>query len=65
MGARLWLFALLLVVAGSARAQADYSFYGVLDLSYGRFENSGAIREHRFNSNSLSASFVGANAKYG
>ena len=65
MGARLWLFALLLVVAGSARAQADYSLYGVADLSYGRFENSGAIRENRVNSNSLSASFVGANVKYG
>ncbi len=65
MRARSWLFALLLVVAGSAHAQADYSAYGVLDLSWGRFENSGAIHADRFNSNSLSATFVGANAKYG
>jgi len=63
--ARSWLFALLLGVAGSAHAQADYSLYGVLDLSWGRFENSGAIHEDRFNSNSLSATFVGANVKYG
>jgi predicted porin len=63
--ARSWLFALLLAVAGSAHAQADYSLYGVLDLSWGRFENSGAIHADRFNSNSLSATFVGANAKYG
>jgi predicted porin len=63
--ARSWLFALLLGVAGSVHAQADYSLYGVLDLSWGRFENSGAIHEDRFNSNSLSASFVGVNVKYG
>lgn len=48
-----------------AQAQADYSANGVLDFSYGRFEPSGAYREHRFNSNSMSASFVGVNAKYG
>jgi predicted porin len=51
--------------APSAYAQFDYSAYGVLDLSYGHFENSGAISDNRFNSNSLSASFVGVNAKYG
>lgn len=56
---------LFFLVAMDAQAQADYSANGVLDLSYGRFEPSGAIREHRFNSNSLTASFVGVNAKYG
>lgn len=49
----------------AAQAQADYSAYGVLDFSYGRFEPSGQIRTHRFNSNSLTATFVGVNAKYG
>jgi predicted porin len=48
----------------AAHAQFDYSLYGVLDLSYGRFENSGQIREHRFNSNSLTATHVGVNAIY-
>ena len=48
-----------------AQAQTDYSAYGVLDLSYGRFEPSGSYREHRINSNSLTASFVGVNAKHG
>ena len=57
--------ALLLGAAFAAQAQADYTAYGVLDFSYGRFEPSGQIREHRFNSNSMSASFVGLNAKYG
>lgn len=56
---------LLLFVATGAQAQADYSAQGVLDWSYGRFEPSGAVREHRVNSNSLSASFVGVTAKYG
>lgn len=56
---------LLALVSMGAHAQADYAFNGVLDFSYGRFEPSGAIREHRFNSNSLSASFVGVTAKYG
>lgn len=65
MAARLWFFAVLLVVSGAARAQADYSLYGVLDLSYGRFEPSGTLADHRFNSNSRTASFVGVNAKYG
>jgi predicted porin len=56
---------ILMLAATPARAQLDYSLYGVADLSYGRFETSGQIREHRFNSNSLSASFVGVNASYG
>ena len=56
---------LLFFVAMGVQAQADYSAYGVLDFSYGRFEPSGFVRENRFNSNSLSASFVGVNAKYG
>ncbi|MBL0419632.1 porin [Ramlibacter sp. AW1] len=56
---------LLCFAALEAHAQFDHSFYGVLDLSYGRFERSGFYREHRFNSNSLSASFVGVNATYG
>jgi predicted porin len=61
-----WTLALPLALAGAnAHAQADYSLYGVLDLSYGRFEPSGTIRENRFNSNSLTATFVGVNAKYG
>ncbi len=57
--------AFLVVAAGACQAQADYSLYGVLDLSYGRFEPSGQLADNRFNSNSRSASFVGANAKYG
>ena len=56
---------LLLTTTLVARAQFDYSFYGIGDFSYGRFEPSGALREHRYNSNSLTASFVGVNAKYG
>lgn len=48
-----------------AYAQADYSAYGVLDFSYGRFEPSGFEAVNRFNSNSMTASFVGVNAKYG
>ena len=54
-----------LLTAGAAQAQADASFYGVLDLSYGRFEPSGQLKDDRVNSNSLTASFVGVNAKYG
>ncbi len=65
MIARLALFALLCLCSVSARAQLDYSAYGTLDVSYGRFEQSGFERENRVNSNSLSASFVGFNAKYG
>lgn len=56
---------LLLLAAGGAHAQADISAYGVADWSYGRFEPSGLYREHRFNSNSMTASFVGVQAKYG
>jgi predicted porin len=48
-----------------AHAQFDYSLYGVADLSYGRFENSGFERRHRFNSNSLTATFAGVSASYG
>ncbi len=62
---RLGLAALLLLFSFAARAQLDYSAYGTLDLSYGRFEASGFDHRHRFNSNSLSASFVGVQAKYG
>lgn len=57
--------AALLGAALAAQAQADYSAYGVADFSYGRFEPSGQVRQHRFNSNSMTASFVGVNAKYG
>jgi len=60
-----WCFGLLLISLGTAHAQAEFSYQAVLDLSYGRFEPSGFYREHRFNSNSLSASFVGGTAKYG
>ena len=55
----------LACAACAAHAQADYSAYGVADFSYGRFENSGFEAVHRFNSNSMTASFVGVNAKYG
>jgi predicted porin len=48
-----------------AQAQWDTSFYGVLDLSYGRFEPSGAVPDNRLNSNSLTATHVGFNVKYG
>jgi predicted porin len=51
--------------AGSANAQFDYSLYGVADFSYGRFQPSGFELENRFNSSSLSASFLGINANYG
>ena len=57
--------ALLCGAATAAHAQFDYSLYGVADLSYGRFENSGFVRTHRFNSNSLTATFAGLNASYG
>ncbi|MEO5883152.1 MAG: porin [Caldimonas sp.] len=62
---RLGLAALLFLLSFTARAQLDYSAFGTLDLSYGRFENSGAQPRFRFNSNSLSASFVGVKASYG
>src|SRR5438045_1907022 len=57
--------ALLLTAALAAQAQTEVTPYGVLDFSYGRFEPSGALPEHRFNSNSMSASFVGVNLKRG
>jgi predicted porin len=59
------LGALLLVLACPLHAQVDYSLYGVADFSYGQFEPSGFEPERRFNSNSLSASFVGVELKYG
>ena len=62
---RLGLAALLFLLSFAARAQLDYSAFGTLDLSYGRFEDSGDDPRHRWNSNSLSASFVGAKASYG
>jgi predicted porin len=62
---RLGLAALLFLLSFAARAQLDYSAFGTLDLSYGRFENSGAESRFRYNSNSLSASFVGVKASYG
>ena len=49
----------------AAHAQFDASVYGVADFSYGRFEPSGFEARHRFNSNSLTASFVGVTASYG
>lgn len=55
----------LLLASAGALAQFDHQVYGVADLSYGRFENSGAIAEKRFNSNSLSATFGGVAASYG
>ena len=61
---RVLVAVVLMVAAVSARAQADYSLYGVADFSYGRFEPSGFEAVHRFNSNSLTASFVGVNASY-
>ena len=57
--------ALASLLALPAHAQFDYSLYGVVDLSYGRFEPSGFVRNHRFNSNSLTATFGGVNARYG
>lgn len=54
-----------LLACGMAQAQLDHSFYGVADLSWGRFEPSGLYRQHRFNSNSLTASFIGATGSYG
>lgn len=59
------LAGLLCVAAAATQAQTDYSFYGVLDLSYGRFEPAGQVSEDRFNSNSLSATFIGVNLKHG
>ena len=53
----------LLAFPALAHAQLDYNVYGVADLSWGRFEPSGSIKDNRFNSNSLSATFIGVNAK--
>jgi predicted porin len=47
-----------------AQGQLDYKLYGVADFSYGRFEPSGQLPRHRFNSNSLTASFAGVQANY-
>ena len=63
--ARCAALTLLGSLALGAQAQTDYSVYGVADLSYGRFEPSGLVREMRFNSNSLTATFVGVNLKHG
>jgi len=62
---RLGLAALLFLLSFAARAQLDYAAFGTLDLSYGRFENSGDQPRFRYNSNSLSASFVGVKGSYG
>ncbi len=56
---------MLLLAAAGAKAQTDGSVYGVLDWSYGRFEPSGLYREMRFNSNSMTATFVGVEVKHG
>lgn len=55
-GSLLWP-ALLLVLP--AHAQVAGSVYGIIDFSYGRFETSGTVHRDRFNSNSLSTSFIG------
>ncbi|MBW8720505.1 MAG: porin [Burkholderiales bacterium] len=64
---RRWLQALvaaaLLGCPLLAQAQLDYGIYGVADLSWGRFEPSGSVKDDRFNSNSLSATFIGLNVK--
>ena len=56
---------LMLGLCGSALAQAEFTYTGVADFSYGRFEPSGLNSSKRFNSNSLSASFISGTAKYG
>lgn len=55
----------LALLSRPALAQFDWSLYGVADLSWGRFQTSGSLPENRFNSNSLSATFVGLNLKQG
>jgi predicted porin len=57
--------ALLCGAASAAHAQFDYSVNGVADLSFGSFAPSGFVQTRRFNSNSLTATFVGLNASYG
>ena len=49
---------LLLALCGVAQAQSEFTYSGVADFSYGRFEPSGLYRDLRFNSNSLTASFI-------
>ncbi|HEY9024079.1 MAG TPA: porin [Burkholderiaceae bacterium] len=61
--ARALALAALLACPGLATAQVDYNVYGVADLSWGRFETSGSIKDDRFNSNSMSATFIGLNLK--
>jgi predicted porin len=56
---------LLMGLAGVAHAQTEATYNGVIDFSYGRFEPSGFYRDFRFNSNSLTASFVGGTLKHG
>lgn len=56
----------ILLAAGSqARAQFDAEAHGVVDFSWGRFEPSGLYRAYRFNSNSLTPSFIGGSIRYG
>lgn len=62
---RLLAGAAVLAATSAAQAQTDYSAYGVLDFSYGRFEPSGLEPDNRFNSNSMTATFVGVNLKHG
>lgn len=50
--------------AGAVHAQADGSYYGVIDFSYGEFQPAGTEREHRYASNSMTASFAGVTGKY-
>jgi len=60
---RLLAGAAVLAATSAAQAQTDYSAYGVIDFSYGRFEPSGLEPDHRFNSNSMTATFFGVNLK--
>lgn len=55
----------MLMLSSLAHAQWDVETHGVLDFSYGRFEPSGLYRSYRFNSNSLTPSFVGGSVRYG
>ena len=65
VGCRWLTAALAMLGAVGAQAQFDYSIYGVADFSYGRFEPSGQVAENRFNSNSLSPTFIGAAGSFG
>ncbi|HRH16321.1 MAG TPA: porin [Aquabacterium sp.] len=67
---RRWMAAALVGLAGlgatsQVQAQTEVTTQGVLDFSYGRFEPSGLYRDYSFNSNSLTASFVGLTVKHG